>query len=127
MDIYDRSNWPNHDANPLVIMLRRGDEWYSNEEIVAALGLTERRALMSNQTSFARTLVDGDSALVGRRRLTPSLRISNAHGGSQRVFSRRAVILAAMRTNTVNAAAFRDWLAGYVAAQFETEEAVSVL
>lgn len=127
MGIYDRSLWPNHDANPLVILLRRGDEWYSNEEIVAALGLTEGRALMSNQTSFARSLIEGDSALVGKGRLTPSLRISNAHGGSQRVFNRRALILAAMRANTVNAAAFRDWAAGYVAAQFEAEEAVSVL
>lgn len=36
-DIYDRSKWPQPEANPLVLLLQRGDEWYSNKEINAAL------------------------------------------------------------------------------------------
>ena len=111
-DIYDRSRWPSPESNPLVILLQRGDEWYSNKEIVAALGLAPKRALISTTADkFSRELGPDDTALSGKWGIIPSGKVNAANSGSLRVFSRRALVLAAMRTNTVNAAAFRDWLA----------------
>lgn len=117
MNIYDRSNWPSPEANPLLIMLKRGDEWYSNEEIVVALGLSRNRALICNSTIFGQSLAEEDTAIVSRNHLTTTKSVTRSHGGQQRVFSRRALVLAAMRTNTVNAAAFRDWLATAAASE----------
>ncbi len=115
MDIYDRSGWPPPDDNPLIALLGRGDEWYDNEEVVAALGLTAKRALLSQGTIFGKQIGDGDTALMARDWIVPGKQVSRANAGRTRVFSRRAVVLAAMRTNTVNAAAFRDWIATMVA------------
>lgn len=117
MDIYDRTNWPSPDANPLVILLRRGDEWYSNVEVVAALGLSKGRALLSNQQAlaFGKVIREDDSATVSRDFLTTGKDVQPSNqGGTMRVFNRRALILAAMSARTVNAAAFRDWLADQV-------------
>lgn len=114
-DIYDRSKWPSPEANPLVVMLQRGDEWYSNREIVQALGLSERRALLSRGTIFSRQLDASDAAIKARGQVSPGVDFSASHGGQERVFSARALVLAAMRTNTVNAAAFRDWMASQIA------------
>ncbi|WP_296717799.1 hypothetical protein [Erythrobacter sp.] len=115
-DIYDRSLWPTPESNPIVILLKRGDDWYSNKEIVAALGLSPNRALLSNSAArFSREILPEDTAVAGRRGLVGTSRISAAHGGSERLFSRRGLVLAAMRTDTVNAAAFRDWLASEAA------------
>lgn len=115
MDIYDRTGWPAPASNPLVIMLQRGDEWYSNEEIVAALGLSAKRALLSEGTIFKKQIRDDDAAVVSRGWLVPGKSVTRANGGTMRVFSRRALVLAAMRTETINAAAFRDWLASHAA------------
>lgn len=114
-DIYDRSSWPSPADNPLVQMLERDEAWYSNEEIVTALGLTKGRALISNGTIFKRQLAQGDTAMVSRGWTIPTESINRSHGGQRRVFSRRALVLAAMRTDTRNAAAFRDWIATRVA------------
>ncbi len=111
MDIYDRSIWPSPDRNPLVRMLESGDEWFTNEQIVLALGLAQGRALMSKGTIFQKQIAEGDAAIVSRGWLTPGTKISRSNGGSLRVFNRRALVMAAMRTDTVNAAAFRDWMA----------------
>lgn len=114
MSIYDRTQWPKPEENPLILMIHRDDEWFSNEEVVAALGLSEGRALLSNQTAFVQALTDDDTGIVGRDWLTPTRNVSRAHGGAMRVFNRRAVVLVAMRTNTINAAAFRDWMADQI-------------
>lgn len=99
-------------------LLLRGDEWYSNQEIVQALGLTSDRALLSNVApTFRRALGESDAAIVSRGLVVPGLNVSAANTGGGRVFSRRALVLAAMRTNTVNAAAFRDWMASRVAGE----------
>lgn len=111
MDIYDRAAWPSPESNPLVVMLKRGDEWYSNEEIVTALGLSAKRALLSEGTIFKKQIRDDDAAVVSRDWLRPVKAVTRSNGGTMRVFSRRALVLAAMRTETINAAAFRDWLA----------------
>jgi len=115
-DIYDRSQWPTPASNPLVLLLQRGDEWYSNKEIVTALGLSAKRALISSSADrFSREITSEDT-LVSRRNVSiATSRVSSAHAGSTRMFSRRALVLAAMRTDTVNAAAFRDWLASEAA------------
>jgi prophage antirepressor-like protein len=120
-DIYDRSKWPPADQNPLVLLLERGDEWYTNRELVLALGLTPNRAMISTgNPTFIRALGEGDTAVVSRGGYVYSDAIRAAHSGrgNNRLFSRRALVLAAMRTNTVNAAAFRDWLATSIAEDF---------
>lgn len=117
-DIYDRSQWPSPQSNPLVLLLQRGDELYSNQEIVSALGLTPDRALLSSVApTFKQALADGDTAVTIRGMLVPTSGLNRSHsgGGNKRMFSRRALVLAAMRTNTVNAAAFRDWIASEMA------------
>lgn len=112
-DIYDRSKWPTPEANPLVIMLLRGDEWYPSQEIVAALGLSPNRALLAQKTIFGKQIDEGDAAIVSRGFLIQTSKVRS--GGTERLFSRRALVIAGMRTNTVNAAAFRAWLASRVA------------
>ena len=67
--------------------------------------------------TFQRALADGDTAIEKRGQIIPVAGVNRANSGrgNVRLFSRRAVVLAAMRTNTVEAAAFRDWLATFVA------------
>jgi len=62
-DIYDRSEWPAPENNPLVLLLLRGDEWYSNLEIVRALGLGDGRALLSQGAAFGKVLQFDDAGI----------------------------------------------------------------
>lgn len=110
-DIYDRSAWPSPEENPLVLLVKCKEEWFPNEQVVAALGLAPGRALLSNGTVFKRQIRDEDAAIVSRGWLVPSKNVNRSNSGQMRLLSRRAVIIAAMRTETVNAAAFRDWMA----------------
>lgn len=113
-DINDRSVWPDPEDNPIVQMLARGDEWYSNLEVISALGLNEGRALISSLApAFQRSLAEGDTMATVRGMMLPVAQENRSHSGrgNAHFFNRRAVILAAMRTNTVNGAAFRDWMA----------------
>lgn len=115
-DIHDRSRWPEPQSNPILLLLLRGDEWYSNREVVAALGLSPKRALLSHSAArFSREITPEDTAVSGRLGVIQTSTISPAHAGTQRLFSRRAIVLAAIRTDTANAAAFRDWLATQIA------------
>lgn len=118
-DIYDRSAWPPPEQNPLVQLLLSGEEWFSNEQVAVALGLSAKRALVCNQTALVRQLREEDTAIESRSWLIKTKSISASHGGTLRLLSRRGVILAGMRTNTVNAAAFRDWLADQVAGEVD--------
>ena len=113
-DIYDRSLWPSPTDNAIIRLLERDDDWFTNQEVVVALGLDEGRALLSNcLPTFARMLGEDDTAVTAYGQTFTSSRISPAHSGrgNVRLFSRRALVLAAMRTNTPTAAAYRDWLA----------------
>lgn len=110
-DIYDRALWPTPDENPLVQLFENSEDWVSNKELVAAFGLAERRAMMSNQTAFVQCLAHEDTAVWTRDSWRQGVGVSRSNGGTERVYSKKALILAAMRVNTVNAAAFRDWLA----------------
>lgn len=110
-DIYDRALWPSPEANPLVQLLLSGEQWFSNEQLTRALGLSPTRAMLSNQTGFARQIDRDDTAVESRDFLTPGIGVSRSNGGTMRLFNRRALVIAGMRTNTANAAAFRDWVA----------------
>lgn len=117
MDIYDRALWPSPDSNPLVRLILSADQWFSNEELVKAIGLSPKRALLSTGTAFGRQIADDDAAIVSRDYLVPGKKVTRANGGTMRVFNRRALILAAMRAETINAAAFRDWMASRLAGE----------
>lgn len=110
-DIYQKAGWPDPSVNPAVLAYKRGDEWYSNEELVAVLGLTPRRALLSKGALFGHQIGDDDSALESRGVQYLGKSVNRAHGGMKRMFNRRAFLLAAWRTTTPNAAGFRYWLA----------------
>lgn len=116
-DIYDRSKWPSPEANPLVQLVMRGDEWYSNKEVNAAFDVgrqgSKAGSPMSNFKQVIRVIGPSATLLDSRSRGLKRLDGSAAqHGGSARYYSRKALVLLAMRANTINAAAFRDWLAG---------------
>lgn len=119
-DIYDRSKWPTPEANPLVQLLLRGDEWYTNREINAAFDPARadkpNGAPMANLAQVMRVIGDGHSMLrrpFGQMMVTKAN--ARAHGGTERFYSREALIMLGMRANTINAAAFRAWLASRVA------------
>lgn len=122
-DIYDRSKWPPPEANPLVLLVLRGDQWFTNKEINAALdpGRADgkpRGAPMANLKQTMKVIGEGHSAIWTSRQ---AWMLTNApavnHGGVERVYTLEALILLAMRANTVNAAAFRAWLANKVAGE----------
>ena len=115
-NIHDRSRWPSADTNPSRVMLRRGEEWCPDRKLVAALGLAPPRALIrKTATRFVKDILPGDTAISGKMGFVISKHVSVAHGGSERYFGRRAVVLAAMRTKSVNAAALPDWVATQMA------------
>lgn len=117
MSIYDRSNWPRHDSNPLILMFDRGDDWYSSTEINACIDpirATAKRSLISNWPTLGEQIGDTETVLRSRDWLTSSAQPQGRTGGLERYYSRKAVLLIAMRAQSVNAAAFRDWLAEMV-------------
>lgn len=120
-DIYDRSEWPSPEANPLVQLVMRGDEWYSNKEINSALDVgregSKAGAPMANLKQVIRVIGETETVIESRSfGAIQSSRAAFKDGGTARYYSRKALVLLAMRANTINAAAFRDWLAGEFAA-----------
>lgn len=122
-DIYDRSKWPTPEANPLVQLLLLGDDWYTNKEINLALDPERpekpRGAPMADLKQTMKVIGEDHSAIRTARgtwRITAAP--AHAHGGTERVYSREALILIGMRANTVNAAAFRAWLSSRVSEEF---------
>lgn len=111
MDIYDRSLWPKPESNPLVQLLQRDEPWIANGELAEALELvstTRSKSVTGHWKNVVgelgegeTTFRQGDGIAASRQRV--------------RCFSKKALILIAMRARTRNAAAFRDWLAGSVA------------
>lgn len=117
MSIYDRSRWPSPQSNPLVIMLLRGDAWYSNSEINAAIspgvkGLA--RCFLADWPTLADELGPDQSLIESRSFGKLTNERQGQVGGVERFYSRKALIHIAMRARTPVAAAFRDWLAGQV-------------
>lgn len=116
-DIYDRSKWPPPEANPVVQMVMRGDDWYSNKEVNAAFDVGRKGSKagspMSNLKQVIRVIGEAETVIESRSfGAIQSSRAAFKDGGSARYYSRKALVLLAMRANTINAAAFRDWLAG---------------
>ena len=118
MNIHDRSNWPRPGSNPLVLMLQRGDDWYSNKEINVALdgNRAPSRSPLASWPKLREMLEDGDTVLDGRFFASFELAPRQNTGGTARYFSRKAFVLICLRAQSVNAAAFRDWLSGQIAA-----------
>jgi|GEM_PF-1408568 len=117
IDIYDRSKWPPPEANPLVQLVMRGDEWYSNKEVNAALDAEREGSKaglpMANLKQVIRVIGETETVIESRSfGVIQSSKAAFKSGGSARYYSRKALVLLAMRANTINAAAFRDWLAG---------------
>lgn len=112
-DIYDRGSWPPPEQNPLIRLFEREGEWVSNAELVAALGLSSRRSLGASYggRSLLRRLGDGDTLIVERNWAFVAPYPMGNTGGQERIFSRKAMVLLSMNIQTVNAAAFRDWVA----------------
>jgi hypothetical protein len=112
MGIYDRSKWPSPEANPLVLMLRRGDHWYSNAEILAALGVgTLNRSLVSQWPTLLDQIGANETTVQRRGWYEEAPTAQPRGGGQERYYSRKALVIIGMRAQTPNAAAFRDWLA----------------
>lgn len=112
MSIYDRSKWPSHEANPLVLMLKRGDQWYSNTEILAGLGYGgANRSLVSQWPTLLDQIGKTETTVEQLGWMSPAPQAQPRGGGQERFYSRKALVIIAMRAQTVNAAAFRDWLA----------------
>lgn len=120
MSIYDRSTWPDPRANPLVLLFERGDHWYSNTEILTALGYEPRRSLISQWPTLAEQLGEGETAVRNRGLLVIDDKRQPRTGGLERYFSRKALIIIAMRAQSANAAAFCNYIADAVAAPKST-------
>jgi hypothetical protein len=121
-DIYDRSKWPQPEANPLVVLLQRGDEWYSNKEINAALSLCRAGKKpgipMADIKRVMRIIGESESIVSSPGQVFQTSQIAaNRTGGVERFYSRKALVLLCLRANTANAAAFRDWLASRTAGE----------
>lgn len=111
MSVYDRSKWPLPEDNPLINLLRREADWIANGELAEALGIVNTTGSKSvtghwkdvvAQLGEGETMFrQGDGVAASRQRV--------------RCFSKKALILIAMRARTRNAAAFRDWIATVVA------------
>ena len=113
MDIYDRRFWPSPAANPLVNLFERDSDWYSNKEIVAALGLsaTRPKALISQWPTLIDQIGEDNTALAERGLMLPTSERGRRAGGLERYYTKKALVLIAMRAQTTTAAAFRDCLA----------------
>lgn len=93
-------------AKPLLDLLYGDQEWLINREVVEALGFVDR----SGNHSLAGHWGNIDEILGAETRMIePGGR--SKQGKLLRAYSKKAVVLLAMRSRTANAAAFRDWLA----------------
>lgn len=123
--IYDRSKWPNANNNPLIMLFEREGDWFSNTELLAALGYSSaKKSLIAQWPTLAQQLGDGDTAIAERGLLLGDSRRQPRGGGVERYFSRKALVLIAMRAQTVNAAAFCDWLAEEMSADEQYRQRV---
>lgn len=112
MSIYDRAAWPKRSHNPLIQLFESGSEWFSNTELLRALGYTSRKkSLISQWPTLAAQLGEDETCVAERGLMIPESRRQPRTGGLERYFSRKAIVLIAMRAQTINAAAFCDWIA----------------
>lgn len=108
MDIYDRAGWPPPEQNPILGLLRRPDEWFPNSEVVDAFkdpGMV-RNQMPVGPTTEALEMLGSETRLEQRGSKT-----------WRRYYTKKAIVLMAMRARTRNARAFRDWLAERMAGE----------
>ena len=112
-DIHDRANWPSPVSNPLIILFERDADWFSNTEIVAALGWRKgrSRSIVGQWPTLLEQLDPNDTIVTSRYSSVSDGQKAPQAGGQERYFTKKALALIAMRAQTVNAAAWRDWLA----------------
>ena len=111
MSIYDRDAWPDPSANPLITILEREGEWISNAELLVALGYSScKKSLIAQWPTLAEQL-GADTIIAERGLAVPNAERQPRGGGRERYFSMKALVLIAMRAQTVNAVAFCDWIA----------------
>lgn len=108
MSIYDRAGWPPPEHNPLVMIVKRGEALVPQRELLFALGMSRTTTLLAAWPTLAEQLGDGQTYIESKHYLTPDTKRT---GGLERYYTQKAVIIAGMRAQTSNAAAFRDWLA----------------
>jgi len=116
MSINDRASWPSPAQNPLIALLKGDDEWIDNQTLAIALdpsNLHRRRSLVRHWPDLDDVL--GPETAMRQGDLMVPWKQRGGRG-IRRVYSRKALVLIAMRAQTRNAAAFRDWLAGEIAA-----------
>lgn len=112
MSIYDRAAWPSPEANPIILLLTRGDAWFSNREILASLGYNDsKKSLVSQWPTLIEQIGEAETVIERLGWMTPANEPQPQGGGQERYFSAKAVAIIAMRAQTANAAAFRDWAA----------------
>lgn len=94
-------------------MVERDAEWFSNGEIIAALGGKggRHKSILAQWPTLAEQIGEEHTGIVARGTINLTTERRPSHGGQERVFSKKALILIGMRAQTANAAAFRDWLA----------------
>lgn len=107
MDIYDRAGWPPPDENPILKLLQSGEDWIENVDVVVAIKGPDASP---NQLPVGET-VDAVGDLGEETRLIERESVNGRRGLRIRVYSKKGLVLIAMRARTLNAAAFRDWLA----------------
>jgi prophage antirepressor-like protein len=113
-DIYDRSKWPTPEANPLVQLLLRPGDWVTNNELATALELvntTRSKSVVGHYRSLVDEIGPENTKLERGGKLVK-------HGHLVRYFTKKALVRIAMRSQTKNAEAFRDWVATRVAEEF---------
>ena len=110
MSVFDRTKWPPPEDNPIIQLLGSGRDWFSNTEIGTALGwINNTRA--SKQVAGHWPDLDATLGADDVRMYRPPAEPGCHKPREVRQFSRKALVLIAMRARTANTAAFRDWLA----------------
>lgn len=106
MSIYDRSKWPPPEENPILVLLRRDQEWFENRDVVEAFkdeGQVTNQMPVGPTTLYLETLgIETKVDMCGKRVW-------------RRWYTKKGIVLMAMRARTLKAQAFRDWMAAQIA------------
>lgn len=97
-------------AEPILALLRRGEEWTTNKELADAIGFVSARGNKSVVGHWKENIDD-----LFPENETKLVQPGSDRFGSRRevrVFSKAGVIRAALRARTANARAFQDWIIG---------------
>lgn len=94
-------------AEPILALLRGADDWLLNRDILPALGLTSKRG---NHSITGHWRGNIDDIFGTETRMIEPVGYSK-QGRLLRAYSKKALVIMALRARTPNAAAFKLWLA----------------